>query len=46
MGLSEISEMVYEKKLRGINFAENKIGFLSESIGKIQDLRYLIVNNN
>ena len=45
MGLTSIDELVYEKNLRGLNFSDNKIQELSDSICKLE-LKYLIVNSN
>lgn len=46
MELTHLDELVFEKNLKGINVTDNKITSISESIGKLDQLKYLIVNNN
>lgn len=46
MNLTALDEQVFEKNLKGINVTENKISTISESIYKLDQLKYLIANNN
>ena len=46
MGLKQIDRLVYEKNLRGLNLTDNQLQELSEDIIQLQDLKYIILNNN
>lgn len=46
MNLTALDEQVYEKNLKGINVTDNRITTISESIYKLDQLKYLIANNN
>lgn len=46
MNLTALDEQVYQKNLKGLNVSENKLTSISENIYNLDQLKYIILNNN
>ena len=46
MKLEEVDGLVYGKQLKGLNLSDNGIRALSEDVGRLVGLKYLIVSKN
>lgn len=46
MKLTSVDSLVYTKNIKGLNLSDNQIKELSEDIGHLSSLKYLIINKN
>lgn len=46
MNITEVDSLVYTKNLKGLNLSNNQIKRLSEDIGQLSQLKYIILSKN
>lgn len=46
MNITDVDSLVYTKNLKGLNLSNNQIKRLSEDIGQLSQLKYIILSKN